>query len=148
MLTYLLILFIVALAVAPLAHFLPSKRQRAVARMREYAAVHGLFVEFRDTPVRAGEPRSSGQVIYYGKRLPASLATPVTSTAWAKTREGWRCVGGRVQTPAPVEALAVEILAASVDPSSCGVYWNETAGEEAVEQIRQALERWSELIAR
>ncbi len=47
MLTYFIIIFVVALALAPLSHFLPSKRQRKVAGMREYAAVHGMFVEFR-----------------------------------------------------------------------------------------------------
>ena len=56
MLTFLLIVFVIALALAPLGHFVPSKRQRAIARMREYAAVHGLFVEFRDLPVQAGAP--------------------------------------------------------------------------------------------
>ena len=44
---YFLILFVLALAIAPLTHFLPSKRQRQIARMREYAALHGMFVEFR-----------------------------------------------------------------------------------------------------
>ena len=64
---YVLILFVIALALAPLSHFYPSKRQRLVARMREYAAVHGLFVEFRDLPAR-GEPvpgERRAQVIYY-----------------------------------------------------------------------------------
>ena len=37
--TYLLIIFVIALALAPLSHFVPSKRQREIARLREYAAV-------------------------------------------------------------------------------------------------------------
>jgi hypothetical protein len=49
-LTYLLIILVIAIALAPLSHFVPSKRQREVARMREYAAVNGLFVEFRGVP--------------------------------------------------------------------------------------------------
>jgi len=48
--TYLLIIFVIALALAPLSHFVPSKRQRKVVCLREYAAVHGLFVEFRTLP--------------------------------------------------------------------------------------------------
>lgn len=148
MLTYLLILLVIAVALAPLAQILPSKRLRKAARLREYAAVHGLFVEFRDAPTLAGEPRPTGQVIYYGKRLPASLPVPVDNAAWLKTREGWRCVGGRLPTPAPVEELAVAILAAGIDQSSCGVYWTESGGEEEVEQIRQSLERWREIVAR
>ena len=47
--TYLLIIFVIALALAPLSHFVPSKRQREIARLREYAAVEleqaGLAIE-------------------------------------------------------------------------------------------------------
>lgn len=148
MLTYLLILLIIALALAPLGHFLPSKRQREIARMREYAAVHGLFVEFRNAPSLPGEIRPDGQLIYYGKRLPAALASPIETASWVRTTEGWRSAGSRTPAPPPVEELPPEIFAAGIDPSSCGVYWTESSGEGGVEQIRQALERWSEFVGR
>jgi hypothetical protein len=35
-------------------------------------------------------------------------------------------------------------LAASADESSCGVYWRESGGVEAVELIRQVLESWAD----
>jgi hypothetical protein len=146
--TYLLIVLVIALALAPLGHFLPSKRQRKLARMREYAALHGLFVEFRHAPLVPGESRPVEQVIYYGKRIRAALAKPVETAAWVKTDEGWRCVGGRLPPPPPIAELSTEIRAASVDQASCGVYWTESAEEESVEQIRQALERWSDLLGR
>jgi len=148
MLTYLLIFAAIALALAPLAQILPSKRQRKLARMREYAALHGLFVEFRPVPCIGGEPRPSGQVIYYGKRLPASLPHPVKATAWVKSPEGWRALEGRLPMPGPVENLSVEILAAGIDQSSCGVYWTESGEEDSVEQIRLALEQWEAIVAR
>lgn len=148
MLTYLLIIFIIALALAPLAHFMPSKRQRAVAGLREYAAVHGLFVEFRHAPSRAAAPATVRDVLYYGKRLPTSRSDTIQTAAWSRDSQGWRSVGVRLPVPPPLEALSVEVLAASVDQFSCGVYWRETEGEEAVEQIRQVLERWSELLTR
>ena len=76
----LIILVVVALALAPLTNFIPSQRQRHVARLREYAAVHGLFVEFRDMPgsevSRLGERQRPQQLIYYGKRLPPSRKDP------------------------------------------------------------------------
>jgi hypothetical protein len=149
MLTYLLIILVIALALAPLGHFLPSKRQRELARMREYAAVHGLFVEFRNAPTLGGARRvRPREVIYYGKRLPAALATPIESATWVRREDGWRCVGSRQPVPAPVAELSTEVLAASIDPSSCGVYWTESDGEAGVEQIRLALERWSVLVGR
>jgi hypothetical protein len=146
--TYLLIVLVIALALAPLAHFVPSKRQRKLARMREYAALHGLFVEFRQAPTVAGETCATGQEIYYGKRIPAKHAAQIESAAWVRTAEGWRCVSGRVPPPPSVAELPTDIRAASIDQASCGVYWTESADVESVEQIRQALERWSEPLAR
>ena len=81
-LSYLIIFFVIALALAPLSHFIPSKAQRKVARLREYAATHGLFVEFRDVPARKGASftakpavraadRKNTRTIYYGKRVRA-----------------------------------------------------------------------------
>tara|TARA_R110002124_G_scaffold50103_3_gene146155 strand:- start:138 stop:584 length:447 start_codon:yes stop_codon:yes gene_type:complete len=146
MLTYLLIFFVIALAIAPLTHFIPSKRQRTVAGLREYAAVHGLFVEFRHAPSRGAVPTTVRDVLYYGKRFPGSRSDTVESASWSRDPQGWRSVGTRRPVPLPLEELSVDVIAASVDQFSCGVYWREAGGEEAVEQIRQTLERWSELL--
>ena len=58
---YFVIVLVIALALAPLSHFVPSKHQRKVARLRESAAVQGLFVEFRNLP-DGGGTASSGRV--------------------------------------------------------------------------------------
>lgn len=151
MLKYLLILFVIALALAPLGHFLPSKRQRRTARMREYAAVHGLFVEFRAMPDTGGVPLASpmakGQVIYYGRRLPNKRGSPIESGTWVLAPQGWRNVGRRLPVPAQLSELPDGIGVASVDQSSCGIYWTES-GEDEVEQIRRALEQWCEALIR
>jgi hypothetical protein len=144
--TYLLILIVIALALAPLTRVLPSKRQRGIARMREYAAVHGLFVEFRATPANGAAPTPARDVIYYGKRLPNLRDSPIESAAWLQGPDGWRSVGRRLAVPAPLQELPTDILAASVDQSSCGVYWTESSGEAGVEQIRGILERWCEAL--
>ncbi len=141
-LKYLLILFVIALALAPLIHFLPSKRQRRIARMRETAALQGLYVEFRDLPTLQSVPAPPGGVIYYGKRLPTSRDRPVEAGAWILAGDGWRSVGRGLPVPCQLQELSVGILAASVDEYSCGVYWTESAEEGAVEQIKQCLEHW------
>ncbi|MDG2048007.1 MAG: hypothetical protein P8J79_12410 [Halioglobus sp.] len=152
MLEYFLIVFVIALALAPLSHFLPSKRQRKVASMREYAAVHGLFVEFRALPDVGGMQLatgiSSGQAIYYGRRLPNKRAGQIDSGTWIHSAEGWRSLGRRLPVPSPLLALSKDISVASVDQFSCGIYWTESSGEGAVEQIRQVLEGWSEQLIR
>ena len=157
MTTYVLIVFIVVLALAPLWHFWPSKGQRRVARMREYAALHGLFVEFRKLPgaeTLAG--LSSAQqrmVIYYGKRLPPSRSDDAPAGSWVMGNDGWRSVGKRVPIPSQLQQLPAGILGASVDRSSCGIYWLESLGEQGasaeeqvLEQITAVLEAWCETI--
>ena len=146
--TYLLILFVIALALAPLSHFVPSKRQREIARMREYAALHGMFVEFRRVPGRDGyqpreRDRASHDTIYYGKRLPVTRGKDQKAQAWLLEAGGWVGLERRHAAPPALAGLAVPVLAASVDAASCGVYWRESGGVEAVEQIRLVLEAWA-----
>lgn len=142
---YLLILFVVAVALAPLSHFVPSKRQRKIARLREYAAVHGLFVEFRKLP-GAGEPGRAavhGDVIYYGRRMPPRRGEAVKTASWLRDSVGWRGLDRRQEVPGVLLQLPVGILAAGVDGATCGVYWQESGEEQDVEQIQQVLEAWS-----
>ena len=148
MLEILLIVFVVALALAPLTHFLPSKQQRKVARMREYAAVHGLFVEFRDLPARqqvvVGTRGRSQQVIYYGKRLPPSRRQARERTAWLNEADGWRSLQKRVDAPAAASLFPGSVMAISVDEGSCGIYWREQGEEGEVAQLVTALQAWQE----
>ena len=143
---YLLILFIIAVALAPLSHFLPSKRQRQQARMREAAAVNGLFVEFRSLPgsTTGRQPAAggSGGVIYYGKRLPSSLRERPRRAAWIRDESGWRGLEAGGRPPAILQELPASVPAASVDEGSCGVYWQEDGGEDEVKVIVSALEAW------
>lgn len=143
----LIILLVVALALAPLTNFLPSKRQREVARLREYAAVSGLFVEFRNLPgsdtTPAGAARRPEQIIYYGKRLPPSRGETRARLAWLADGESWSGVGHRRPPPHCTALLPPGILALSEEETSCGVYWKEPGGEAEVQQIVEALGSWS-----
>ncbi|WP_205743038.1 hypothetical protein [Halioglobus maricola] len=145
-----LIIFIVAVALAPLTHFVPTKRQRQVSGLREFAAVHGLFVEFRDLPgserAPMGGTRRPEQIIYYGKRLPPSRGEPRARLAWRIRDEGFYGVGHHLPAPACIELLPAEILALSQEEGSCGVYWLEPGEEADVQQILGALEAWSETL--
>ena len=147
--TYLLIIFIIALALAPLSHFVPSKRQRKVARLREYAAVHGLFVEFRTLPgAKSGRKPpgvgAGGDIIYYGRRLRPRRGEPVARASWIAGQQGWQSLDRRAPVPDLLQQLPAGILAAGVNEASCGVYWQESGSEGDVERIRQVLEAWAE----
>lgn len=150
MLNYLLIAFIVIVALAPLTHFLPSKRQRRQAAMREAAALGGLFVEFRSLPgAAAGRvPQAQQDVIYYGRRLPPSKGRGSRRGAWLQRDREWRSVGAGPRAPVPAALLAcsADILAASVDEGSCGVYWQEQGDTATVGEIREILLAWAQQI--
>lgn len=144
----LIILFVVAVALVPLVQFMPSQRQRAIADMREHAAINGLFVEFRGVPGRPEFHKQAGvtpgTVIYYGQRLPASAKESRPNVAWQTHDSQWQSVGERRAVPAFFEDLPASILAAGFDEGSCGVYWVESDSTADVDAICGVLATWSE----
>ena len=147
--TYIIIALVVALALAPLTHFLPSRLQRQQAALREAAALKGLFVEFRSLPSAGGaaERLPKSGIIYYGLRLRPSRGRARRGGAWLREDGAWRSLGTpRVPVPAPLEPLPPAVLAASVDEVSCGVYWREEGDIQTVETIHEALSAWAGLL--
>jgi len=138
-------------------HFIPGKRQRKIAALREHAAIEGLFVEFRTVPGsdkrRAwGLPPIEGNVIYYGKRLPrrkgrqALRGSLPEKLSWVRSADGWRAVHQSRSVPDVLSQLAPEILAASWDEASCGIYWQERGDTAEVDEIHAILEQWSKIL--
>ncbi len=146
---YLLIIFVLALAVAPLLHVVPSKYQRRVARLREFAALQGLFVEFRTIPegtltVAESAGHALGKTIYYGLRIPASGRVDRRRLAWVNSDEGWRSLPRGGSVPEPLEDLPRVVFAASIDEGSCGIYWQEGGEEAEITRIIEVLRRMIE----
>lgn len=150
--SYWLIALVVMLALAPLLQFLPSRRQRHQAQLREAAALAGLFVEYRDLPLppqrRGRLPAAERQVIYYGRRLPpSSRRSPRRNAAW--WREGGHWTGPR-PSPAPpglVAELPAGALAIGCSEASCGCYWREEGDLDDVAKIAALLQRWAAELA-
>ncbi|MEQ9464968.1 MAG: hypothetical protein RJQ10_14990 [Haliea sp.] len=147
---YLLIAFIIVVALAPLTHFLPSKRQRRQAALREAAALAGLFVEFRSLPGTAAgrAPQAQQDVIYYGRRLAPSKGRGSRRGAWLQRDGEWlpAATGARTPVPGPLLACSPDILGASLDEGSCGVYWQEQGDTATVGEIHGILLAWAEQI--
>lgn len=145
---YLLIAFALLVALAPLTHFIPSKRQRLQVTLRETAALNGLFVEFRGYPGPASSRQSQvADVIYYGLRLPPSRGKGRRRCVWQLRAGEWQAVGAKHE-PVPVALLAapVSMLAASVHEDSCGLYWQEAGDAATVEQMAAVLKDWAQQI--
>lgn len=147
MLTYLFIAFVLLLAVAPLLHFRPSKRQRVLARMREYAVLHGLQVEYRKLPTdQRGARPLVGDIIYYGLRLSPDDRRATLKASWVREGGEWRSTGARVAPPQALDELPEGVVVVSVDEGGCGVYWAEVGGEPEIEKIRTVLSRWAQTL--
>jgi hypothetical protein len=141
-LSYLIIILIIAVALAPLSHFVPSKTQRKAARLREYAALQGLFVEFRDLPNQKLKARggSLAHTIYYGRRIRSALEGPPQRLCWLFEQGQWIGSPARVAVPEAVLTLPDGVLAASADRESCGIYWLEAGDEAEIDQINAVLD--------
>ena len=141
-----IVLLVVLLALAPLWHFAPTRRQRLQARLRECAAVNGLFVELRDLPLPparvARMPAAERQVVYYGCRLRGSGKLPTRRTAWYRAGEDWSCRDGRQAPPEFAQEIPDSVLAVDLGPASCGLYWREEGTEEDVIRLARGLADW------
>ena len=148
---YALIAVAVLLALAPLWHFFPSRRQRQLAGMRETAALGGLFVEFRDLPLPdyrlVRMPAAERQVLYYGRRLRHATGKPPKSAAWWRDEGAWRARPGVPAPPAIAHRLPPTVLAIGVEEGGCGCYWREEGDVESVQQIAALLEEWAAELA-
>ena len=148
--SWLIILLVVALALAPLLHFMPSKRQRRVASLRQHAALQGMFVEFRQLPEgsaeRLGPDVSGGNTIYYGRRLAPPRRGESRSGTWLCLDGRWQALHRHLPVPGSLGDLADIACAASVDTGSCGIYWNEAGDEGDIDRIRDALMTWNDAL--
>ena len=145
--SYAIVIIVVLVALAPLWQFMPTKGQRRVAKLRETAALEGLFVEFRDLPLAAEKlarlPASERQVLYYGIRLKPSRGEPRARRAWVYEKGEWRSEPLGSPEPEALSQLPDVVLAASISEASCGVFWREEGDEDRVRDIAVSLKEWS-----
>jgi len=141
---------VVFLALAPLWHFLPSKRQRQRARLRECAAVSGLFVELRDLPLAPARlermPAAERQVVYYGCRLRPSRSAPQRRHAWYRDGDTWRARQPRDDLPELAGEMPSSVLAIDLGPNTCGLYWREEGDEATVRDFAEKLQAWRDVL--
>ncbi len=148
MATWLIILLVIAVALAPLMHFIPTKKQQATARLREQAALDGLFVTYRRLPMIPGKVADAAKdrtaleegTLYYGVRWLVKASERPAPVTWLRTERGWQNLQRReVVLPDVLSSLPETVLAFSSDVESAGIYWREEGGQEALKAISSAL---------
>jgi len=138
--SYLLIVLILFVALAPLMAAMPSRRQRRIADLRQTAAATGLFVQLRKEPWAGSE---ADRRAYYGRlrnRDGKAPRVPVTyrveGEEWLAERGSW---GG--EKLALLRSLPAGISAVCEDVQGAGVYWDERGTREEVREIDRLLRR-------
>lgn len=148
---YLIVILALALALAPLWHFAPSKRQRRQAKLREAAATAGLFVEFRDLPLAPNRlerlPASERQVLYYGCRLPVNRGEPRKRQSWVRVQGAWEGYPAREKAPEIAANMSDAVLALGVSQESCGLFWQEEGDENLVRELASQLHLWRDSLS-
>lgn len=146
--SWLIVLVIVVVALTPLTHFVPSKKQKAIADLRQQAAIEGLFVTYRKLPMFPGKVADAAKdrtaleegTLYYGVRWLVKASERPAPVTWLRTQEGWKNLQRRdVVLPAALTSLPETVLAFESDSESAGIYWREEGGAEALKGISQAL---------
>ena len=136
--TWLLIIFIVFLALSPLLALMPTRRQRQVAGLRQMAALAGLRVQLRAPPGAAGE-----------QGLVACYSLPVAAGQYLQQVGGYRNTGAEWQRLDPLSgALPARLLAELprgvshllLVPEQVAVFWDERGSNEDIQRIKQVLE--------
>ena len=141
MTTYLIIILIIAVAVAPLASALPSKAQRREAQLRAYASSLGLSIKLDpipDIPARFRFSPSPNLVAY--RLRDASVRDGLEEQLLLLRVEGqWIdiCTESPVKLLVDDGPLGAEI--ASVNRGVATVFWNERGDEADVNRLHQLL---------
>jgi hypothetical protein len=136
-LTWVLIIFVVMVALSPLLSMRPSRRQRQLAAFREQAALAGLVVQLQQLP----QSPDSGLQPFYSRRRPREDNQPRSSVVYRRTAQGWLSAQGKI---APEEAELLAAMPAGVSHVSStkacvGVFWDETGSVADLEQIDRLL---------
>jgi hypothetical protein len=137
--SYLLIVFVVMVALSPLLSMLPSKRQRQLADLRQAAASAGLYVELLPTPVAADAPRE----VLYGCRRQRGDKPSSGRVRYQREEAQWRAIART--WPAERLELLPELPAGvseiREDGTGISVIWDEQGAPEDVEMIARILRR-------
>ncbi len=136
--SYLLIALIIMVALSPLISAMPTRRQRLIADLRQAAALAGLYVQLKESPLQeAGE----SLLPFYGCRRKREDNAASGTVVYRRLEAGWAALRGHWPTQRLdlLEALPVGVSAVCEDLTGVGVFWDEQGARADVEHIAQTL---------
>ena len=150
--TWLVIIFAVAVVLSPLMWFKQSPHQKRISHLRSVAATFNLQVALHRRP-EAREGEGGLSCICYKMRY--QQETPChdwvihrfSGRGWASGWEGWQWFNKQAEDSwcevlgDILQDMPVGVSAAMMDNSSVGVIWDERGDEEQLGQIAKNLTR-------
>ncbi|MEP5765595.1 MAG: hypothetical protein ABJ308_13440 [Halieaceae bacterium] len=138
--SYFWVALLIFAALSPLIAMRPSKRQLRIARLREAAALNGLYVELKSMPT-ANSP--TAHVAYYACRRQRAdgPGTQAGLSMYAREEDGWRALRGAwpARNVALLSQLPASISLVCEDVAGVGVFWDESGSVEDLEPIADTL---------
>jgi hypothetical protein len=146
---FLLILFVLAVAISPLLSMAPGKRQRKIAKLRQYAQSKGLIVTLAVPPqlplwLVANRDTNTRQSACYTRRYaPEEKRGRSEFFCLLRHEQGWYSEDGKPASAPKVvllDDLPMDVGAVVVDRQGCSVYWDESGGVEGIDQLIGVME--------
>lgn len=136
--SYFWIALILLVALSPLVKAMPSRRQRLIADLRQTAALAGLYVQFRQSPLEAADapPR-----VFYGRRRSREHALVGMAASYRRDTDGWVCIDGQwpANRLARLAALPSGVSVVIENIQGVGVFWDELGTVEDVASLERVL---------
>ena len=136
--SYFLIILVVVVALSPLISAMPTRRQRLIADLRQAAAVSGLYVQLRQSPL---EDKDSPLRPFYGRRRQRTDAQSTATVTYQWAGQAWTALEGE-WSPSAIALLGklpAGVSLACEDRQGVGIYWDESGQREDVLTIDKVL---------
>ena len=135
---YFLIGLIVLIALSPLLKAMPTRRQRLIADLRQTAAISGMTVQLRASPL---EEKEAPLRAFYGRRCNREDEALFQPVSYSRSEQGWRALEGHWPRSKLdlMEGLPGGVSLVCEEPQSIGVFWDERGESEDVLRIDQVL---------
>lgn len=141
MATYLIIILIIAVAIAPLASALPSKAQRREARLRSYASSLGLIIKLEPIPDIPARFRfsPSPNLVAYRLRNAGAEDELQGKLLLLKIEGQWIDASTESAVILPMDDGPSGGEIAIVNRGVATVFWNERGGDADVDCVHRLL---------
>ena len=135
---WVLIIFVIFVALSPLLSMRPSRRQRHIADLRQQAAIGGMLVQLQPLP----QTTDSGLRPFYSRRRVRQEDQARPSVIYRRTAQGWLSAQQKIapRVRPLLAAMPAGVSHVSDTDLAVGAFWDENGSEDDLQQIDKLLQ--------